>query len=353
LLNLMPSFRFRAALAWLTAILLAGPLAPALRAQAAGAGRVQGSVRLEGERTPVAYALVRLSLEGGGAPVRSALTDEQGAFQFAAVLPGRYRISLERIGLRSEASEVFSVAAGETVERSLVSRPQAVSIPGITATPECRTRTDLTANPRLAALWEEARKGIETTRAFREAYAYAFEQRQYWSPDRDDAPVDSLISRVINDPRRPPPNRDRRGWGEMSIGRIHLGVPDDREIIDPAFLQTHCLEGTADVSEDAFELSFRPVRPRRGRVDIRGTVHVERSTLQIQKIELEYMDGPDPFMDATIEYVDAIVPGGTLRMQAGVRFRAYPPRSALVGPVRGQVIFTNYSGLVRVDSIRH
>ena len=52
----------------------------------------------------------------------------------------------------------------------------------------------------------------------------------------------------------------------MSVGRIHLGVPDDREIFDPRFLDSHCLEGGADATDEAFELSFRrncPSGPRR------------------------------------------------------------------------------------------
>src|ERR1700745_351647 len=77
----------------------------ALGAQAVGAGSVRGRAYTAGDRSPVAYALIRLSPVGGGGPVRTALTDQAGAFAFAGLTPGTYRLSLERIGYESETTE--------------------------------------------------------------------------------------------------------------------------------------------------------------------------------------------------------------------------------------------------------
>ncbi|MFL5386980.1 MAG: carboxypeptidase-like regulatory domain-containing protein [Longimicrobiaceae bacterium] len=321
-------------------------------------GEVHGHAYAAADRAPIAYALIRLSNVGVAGAGRTALSDREGAFAFAAVAPGTYRLSLERIGYATEVTEPFTVAAGERVERVLASRPNAIALAPLVASPECRTARDLDRNPRLAALWREARKAIETARAFQDAYAYTYEQRLYWSTNATpDARVDSSVSRVANDPRLPWENRDRSeytwgwggGWGWADRLDLHLEVPDGREILDPAFLTTHCLEGGAAQTDEGFELGFRPVRPRRGRIDIRGVMRVDRRTLQVKEIELEYLRERSSFLEATIVYQDVRLPGGTVRLPAGMTFAGRPLREVLRYPVSGQVQFVNYSGLTKVD----
>ena len=346
---MLPTLRLLRA-ATLAAVAATSLAARDAAAQAAGTGGVRGRAYTAAERAAISYALIRLSPAGAAGPGRTVLSDAQGAFAFAAVAPGTYRLTLERIGYSSESSEPFTVAAGETVERNLASRPTAIALQAIVATPECRTNADLEGNPALAALWREARKAVEASTAFADAYAYSYEQRQYSTTNADDAPVDSLVSRVVNDPRVPRPNRDRQGWGRASTFQLHLEVPDGREILDPAFLTTHCLEGDPSQTADGFELGFRPVRPRRGRIDIRGVVRVDRRTLNLKEIELEYMEGSTAFMQATVVYQDAAVPGGTIRLPAGMTFVGAPPRGTVLRPVRGQVQFVNYRNLMKVDA---
>ena len=79
-------------------------------------------------------------------------------------------------------------------------------------------------------------------------------------------------------------------------------------------------------------------------------VRVDLRTLQVKEIELEYMDGRTPFLQATLVYQDARVPGGMVRLPAGMTFAGRPPRQVLMRPVSGQVQFVNYSGLARADS---
>lgn len=343
----MPSMPSISRLAAALAVALC--LAASSGAAQGGTGVVRGRAFAAADRAPIAYALVRLSPAGGGQE-RTTLSDREGAFTFAEVVPGTYRLSLERIGYASEGSEPFAVGRGETVERTLASRPTAIALAPLVATPECRTSADLAQNPRLAALWAEARKGLETSLAFADGYVYTYEQRQYWTTDVENAPVDSLITRIVNDPRLPWPDRDRRGWGRASRFRLDLEIPDGREILNPAFLTTHCLEASAGESDDAYELGFRPLRTRGGRIDIRGVVRVDRRTFQMKEIELEYLEGRTPFLQATLIYHDAVVPGGVVRMPMGVTFTGAPPRGVLIRPVRGQVQYTNYAGLMKVDS---
>jgi hypothetical protein len=41
---------------------------------------------------------------------------------------------------------------------------------------------------------------------------------------------------------------------------------------------------------------------------------------------------------------------GTVRVAAGMRFVGSLPSRAFLGPVRGQLVFTNYRDLVKVDA---
>jgi hypothetical protein len=320
----------------------------ASRAAAQGTGEVRGHVYAAADRAPVAYALVRLVPVASGAAPRRALTDAGGAFGFAAVAPGTYRLSLERIGFAAEQTDAFAVAAGQTVSRDIGSAPRAVAIQGIVATADCRTGPDLPRDPSLAALWNEARKGVETRRAFDDAYHYEFDARQYstYSEVRGGA-LDSLVRHVILDPRTRV-DRNRSGWGHVSRTGMMLEIPDGREILDPAFLRSHCLDGGLDEDAGVYTLGFRPQRSRRGRVDIRGELRLDRATLQVKSIEVEWTDAVRVLLQATVEYTDADVPGGTVRLPVGAVFSGRAPDSMHIGDVRGQIFFVNYGNLHRI-----
>ena len=119
--------------ALLLAALFASTAPRAAFAQATGS--VHGRAYAAADRAPIAYALIRLSNVGAADAGRTALSDQQGAFAFAAVAPGTYRLSLERIGYATEVSEPFTVATGESVERVLASRPNAIALAPLVATP--------------------------------------------------------------------------------------------------------------------------------------------------------------------------------------------------------------------------
>ena len=297
---------------------------------------------------PVAYALVRLAPVGSDAPVRTALTGAGGEFTFAAVAPGAYRLRLERIGYTAEQTDAFAVAAGAMVERDLRSDPRAVSIQRIVATAECVSAENLARDSALAALWNEAQKGMETRRAFDDAYHYEFDATQYVTASlRNGGAMDSLRRRVVMDPRNRP-DRNRSGWGRVSRRSMQLEVPDGGEILDPTFLRLHCLDGGLDEEAGVYTLGFRPRRSRRGRVDIRGELRLDRATLQVTSLEVEWTDAARELLQATVEYTDARVPGGTVRIPVGAIFSGRAPDSMHLGDIRGQILYANYGNLVRV-----
>ncbi|HEX6750547.1 MAG TPA: carboxypeptidase-like regulatory domain-containing protein [Longimicrobium sp.] len=333
----------RIAIALLLVLLAAGRAAAQV-----GMGSVRGRVVAASDGAVVSYALVRLASAEGGAPARSALTDAEGAFSFAAVVPGTYRLSLERVGYSSEATDAFAVAAEQTVERVIRSAPRAVAIRPIVATAECRTAENLERYPDLAALWNEAVKGMEARRAFDATYHYEFDQRQYATMTRrNGGALDSTVEHVVRDPRNPV-NRNRSGWGTVRRDRMRLEIPDGTEILDPLFLSTHCLDSGMDEEAGVYTIGFRPRRSERGRIDIRGEMRLDRATLQVKSLQVEWTDATRVFLEATVEFTEAVVPGGAVRLPVGAIFSGSPPESMRVGEMRGQIMFVNYTNLYRV-----
>ena len=333
--------RLRIAIALLATFVCAG-------AAAAQPGIVRGHVYAAPERTPVAYALVRLAPAGGGAG-RTAITDEHGAFAFGDVAPESYRLRLERIGFATEQTGVFAVAAGETVERTLGSQPRAVALAPIVASPVCRTGAELGQDSALAALWSEALKSIETRIAFDATYHYEYDAEQTLTATRQHGGrPQSLRKHIVSDPREPI-DHNRSGWGWFTRTHIKLEVPDGREILDPRFLASHCLDGGLDEATGEYTLGFHPQRTRRGRVDIRGELRLERAMLQVSAIEVEWIDAERVLMSATVEFRDAYVPGGVVRMPVGAIFTGTTPPSMGMGDVRGEVRYVNHGQLRKIE----
>jgi TonB family protein len=75
-------------------------------------GRLEGRIRTRAADLPLAGALVTVSPRGAAAPLASTLTDEQGAFRFAALAPGSYVVHVEAQGAAS-VDHAEGITAGE------------------------------------------------------------------------------------------------------------------------------------------------------------------------------------------------------------------------------------------------
>ena len=83
---------------------------------------------------------------------------------------------------------------------------------------------------------------------------------------------------------------------------------------------------------------------------MRGTVRVEEETFQLRSLTLEYMEGAEPFIAATISYADVRVPGGTVRLPVAASFAGRPIGQVgkSIGRVEGRVVFADYGELAPV-----
>lgn len=295
-------------------------LACALPGQAAAQpdpGTVQGAARGPDGAEPLAFLLVRLLPEGGGAaPARSAVTDAEGRFRFTAVPPGEYRLHVEQIGYERTRSPVLRVRPGETLVHDIRSAARAIQLEAVTVQAgQCLAADRLRDDPELAALWDEIGKGVETRRAFERQYRYTRVMRQeihtrwrFRSATRrvqTDTAVNEPDSVAVREARR-------RASAYAEAETIRL--PDEKELLDPEFLRGHCLDPAFDESEGVYVIRFRPVRPQRGGVDVRGAVHVDAGTYLIRRLEFEYLAGTRVHAESWVQYGDVAVAGGTLRL---------------------------------------
>lgn len=286
-----------------------------------GHGTAEGIARSAADGEPLSLLLVRLLPAGGqGVAPRGVVTDEQGRFRFEGVPAGAYRLLVEQIGYERTQSPVLQVRAGETVFHELRGAARTIQLEPLTVLGgRCLTADQLAEDPDLAAIWNEAKKGVETRRAFDLQYRYTRIMRQdiatRWRirgtthRHQRDTLVSLPDSVIIRDQRRRASHREA---GYMQGERLFL--PYESELMDDAFLRDHCLEPSFEEAEGAFVLRFRQVRPRRDGVGIRGAITVDAESYLIRRLEFEYLRGNSAFATSHIVYEDRAVAGGTLRL---------------------------------------
>ncbi|HEU0054396.1 MAG TPA: carboxypeptidase-like regulatory domain-containing protein [Longimicrobium sp.] len=325
---------------------------------AQGTGTVAGRAVDAADNAPLPVSIVRLLPADAAAGGTAALTDQAGAFRFAGVAPGRYRLVLERIGYTAPPGAPFDVRAGETVERTLASRLTPVQVEGITAVANaCYTADRLDQAPDLAALWREAAKGAEQRRSFRLQYAYRMNLR-FRGVARLNLLRDRQIDRdtvIYTHPdsvrRREEEARRARGYGRESGRSVSVTVPDDGEILADDFLRTHCLYGDTTATDDgSLALRFRPVRPRRGLIELSGELWIDPRSYQVRRIIYDYQQGGREWAHASIVFEPVATPSGTVRLPTRGRFRGDPGGALglLLDDFSGAVEISRYRDFVRV-----
>jgi hypothetical protein len=310
-------------------------LLPATRAAAqGGAGTIEGVATSAEDGTPLPFALVRLlpaESPAGAAPptpLQQRITSAEGRFRLVDVPAGDYRLQLARIGYRPVLTPALRVRAGETLRHEIRGTTQVVQLAPVTVRSEgsCLRAAQLADEPRLAELWNEARKGLEIRRAFERQYRFAYVQRQdvamQWRIGktsrrvRVDTTVSEPDSVIARDRRRQSENRAR---GYARGGGNQLVAPNEKELLDDEFLRDHCLETAIAEEEGALGLRFRPVESRRDRVAIRGTIWVDAASYLVRRLEFAYLDGGRPYAEVRLDYGDVAVGGSALRLPTGGR----------------------------------
>lgn len=344
--------------ALVAALLLLLGTAPRVIAQTAP-GAVEGVARSADGGSPLPFALVRLVRAADpAAPVASVVTDAAGRFRFAAVAAGDYRLQLERIGHGRALSPTLRVQPGETLVHVLRGAVEPVQLAGITVRPEgpCLDAARLAEDPQMNALWNEARKGIETRRAFQQQFRFTRVWRQdvvtrlRLVRDTREVRMDTLVSEPDSAAARTRRRAERlRTEGYGTRGGLVLTLPDEADLLDDAFLQGHCLETPVEEEAGSLAIRFRPVRDRRDAADIRGTLWLDARTFGVRRLDVQWVEGTFPIAWGHVDYGDVEVDRVRLRLPTGGRVEGRPSGvvAAVVTGASAEMTFT-YSGFEQV-----
>ena len=276
-----------------TALLCAGPL---------GAQSVRGTVYRSDATTPAAGIVTLLLPISSDSIVARAVTSTRGGFLLRAPAAGRYRLRLLRLGHAPMTIGPIAVANVQTTwpDIMLVDKPTVLATMKVRGRDECRVRPD--SGLLVAQLLGEARTALlASVSASLDGERISEYQRFARLEDtrgRLVAPEETLTVNTLSAQpfaSLPPDSLARAGYVTAEGDSVVYFGPDAEVLLSDAFAAGHCfqvVEGTG-ARASSIGVAFRPVATRRGVVDIRGTLWLDRATSTLQSVEYSY--DPTPY----------------------------------------------------------
>jgi hypothetical protein len=268
-----------------------------LLAQPLAAQAVSGRVTDAAGGAPAAGVLVVL-LDAAGVQKAGGYTDAQGRFSVAAPAPGRWRVRAERVGRATAFAGPFDLAAGETKEVTLQLQRMAVALDAIVV--EGR-RGQCRAHPQdgeaTQALWEEARKALNSTSFAQSRNLFSFRASTYRRE------INTTTQRVTDEQRHEITALARQLWTSVpvdslsTVGFIRVGrdsvtyfAPDADVLLSDRFLDGHCMQVRAGQGQTAGMIGLAFEAARDGRLpDVQGTLWMDRASAELRYLEYGYV----------------------------------------------------------------
>lgn len=292
--------RVRSPRAWLAAGLLVAPawwwIAVPVAAQTIG-----GIVRETDGGPLITGGFVSL-LDTSDEAVQADFTAADGAFSLRAPGPGAYRIRVERIGYANWVTESYRLAAGQTLTVTVEVPPRPVRLGDLRVEVTGSCLDDPRQGAELSAVWEEARKALETA---------------VWAEDRGEVTFTLTVYERTLDPRslatlesesrtrrhvRLPPFRslpasrlEESGYAILTPDTSTFYAPDATVLLSREFRDTHCFGLRRDVieGENMLGITFRPGNGR-DVVDIEGTLWLVEESAALRRVQIRYRNVPLP-----------------------------------------------------------
>jgi Carboxypeptidase regulatory-like domain len=306
-------------------------------------------------RAPIAGVMLTLSRVDGQEVVGRALTNGVGKHLFVALPAGRYAVHAEVIGFSTLDQGPVVVDVASTALERLSMDPLAIALEGITVEGQRRCSVRPEEGTRVAAVWEEVRKGLTGVAWTEDEGIYRYRVLKSTSDvDLDTGlahPVDrSVSSRFL---RRPFESREAKDLVETGFvqrapdGEADLFfAPDAGVLLSDDFLDTHCfrLRLGADDHAGMVGLAFQPTKSQRT-PDISGVLWVRLDGWALERADFWYENLPEAARSSQVGgYVrfqrlpngTSIVPEWEIRMPSlGItRDVAGERRTALIGTRR-------------------
>ncbi|MDZ7632212.1 MAG: carboxypeptidase-like regulatory domain-containing protein [Gemmatimonadaceae bacterium] len=271
--------------------------------------------------TPIVRALVTVRREEGGAQV-FGLTNQAGQLSLQLPSPGRWAVSIRRIGLEPRRISARAVGFGDVVPIAVGMRQLRFSLPAVrvVAVSGSCPRAD-GSHDRTSALWEQVTLALQASVTAERNPARTTTLRAVGYDrelDRNLRVVSEAPVQVRRGVGRPfaalhPDSLAMRGYIRSDADlTLQYFAPDEIALLSPAFERTHCFETpSADASTDLAELRFRPA-PSQDTPDIAGTAFVDARNGALRRITFRFVNA------------DSLFPAGTLHAGGEVHFDQLP-----------------------------
>ncbi len=263
----------------------------------AGAQTVRGTVLRSDGATPASGAVALLIGARNDSVFARAVTSSRGAFLLRAPRAGVYRVRVLRLGQVPTISDRIDLAGDEVrpLRMVLTDRPLVLARLNVRGKDECRVRPD--SGLLVAQLLSEARTvllaSVSTSLDGERISEYQRFARLEDTRGRLVAPEETLtVNTLAAQPffSLPPDSLARAGYVTTDGDSVVYFGPDAEVLLSDAFAAGHCFQVVDGMGERANSVgvAFRPVATRRGVVDIRGTLWMDRATRALQVIEYTY-----------------------------------------------------------------
>jgi len=291
------------------------------------AQEIFGTLRLADGVTPASGAIVVATRAIDQTVLTRTITGERGTYVLR-LAPDSIELRVLRVGQRPFVLGSFRVAPDQRVERSatLPDVPVALQTMTTRVATQCRVRPE--GSETVAQLFDEARKALAASQLISNDGApvarYAlFTQSRTVRGGPLGLPQQTIRTSSTTAPfrSRSPALLSTGGYvSEEADGSTIYYAPDATVLLSDRFLSEHCLrlvDGPPD-EPHLIGVEFEPARRRRDIVQVRGTLFMDRSTNELQRLDFTYVG-----LDAALMRAN---PGGRVeytRLDNGVWFAHY------------------------------
>lgn len=269
---------------------------------------IRGVVVEANDSTLVAGAVVVLMHASKDSIYTRIITGDRGTFNLRAPAATPVRLRVLRLGFQPTNAGTFTVAAGQTenVRVKLSEARVLLASFDVASTKRCDVRPDSALL--VAQLYEEARKALIASAT---PMSNTRNQTQFTLYSRAQDARGKLLAPIERSSFAGPSSRPFASLSADSLAKVGYVVeeadgtayraPDADVLLADSFLQTHCLQlvdGTGERSASV-GIGFKPV-DRGSRVEVQGTLWLDRESNELQFLEYQYVGIPDEYTKAGV-----------------------------------------------------
>ncbi len=281
------------------ALIRAAGMSAALAGLSSGSGAqvVRGVVVEAGSGTALPGVVVVLA-DSAGKRLAGVLVGDDGRYAIRAMAPGRYAVRAERIGYRADAPTAVTLAAGQTVDLRLETRPIPVVLGAVRVTGKSPCVASAADGSEISAVWDETRKALFATDLTQQQELFSARVSHFERTlDARSGKVTKYQTKETNAVTRSPfvsegaAALSANGYVRQSAGELTYYAPDASVLLSDEFLTDHCFRLREGEGKRAglIGLAFEPVKGR-DKPDIAGTLWIDEKSAELRDLEFMYRE---------------------------------------------------------------